>query len=71
MDDDEVAGVGGAVDGAAAFVDYGGEDEGAWLLLESAPVAEEAAEEAAPAAEGAAPAAQEATAAEEVAPAAE
>ena len=49
-------------DVALRLADYGGEDEGAWLLLESAPVAEEAAEEAAPAAE-------EATAAEEAAPA--
>ena len=46
------------------LADYGGEDEGAWVLLESAPVrvAEEAAEEAAPTAE-------EATTAEEAAPA--
>ena len=42
--------------------DYGGEDEGAWVLLEAAPAAEEAPEEAAPAAE-------EATTAEEAAPA--
>ncbi len=59
---------GGSVTGCAptgecarSFVEkVGGEGEGAWLLLESAPVAEEAAEEAAPAAE-------EATAAEEAA----
>ena len=38
--------------------DYGGEDEGAWVLLEAAPAAEEAPEEAAPAAEEAAPAAE-------------
>ena len=49
---------------ALRLADYDREDEGAWLLLESAPVAEEAAEEAAPAAE-------EATAAEGAAPAAE
>ena len=36
---------------ALRLADYGGEDEGAWLLLESAPVAEEAAEEEAVAAE--------------------
>ena len=47
MDDDEVP-------TALRLADYGGEDEGAWLLLESAPAAEEAAEEAAPAAEEAA-----------------
>ena len=40
VDDDEVP-------TALRLVDYGGEDEGAWLLLESAT----AAEEAAPAAE--------------------
>ena len=39
---------------ALRLADYGGEDEGAWLLLESAPAAEEDAEEAAPAAEEAA-----------------
>ena len=55
---------GSRVPTALRLADYDREDEGAWLLLESAPVAEEAAEEAAPAAE-------EATAAEEAAPAAE
>ena len=47
VDDDEVP-------TALRLADYGGEDEGAWLLLESAPAAEEDAEEAAPAAEEAA-----------------
>ena len=37
VDDDEVP-------TALRLADYGGEGEGAWLLLESAPVAEEAAE---------------------------
>ena len=44
MDDDEVP-------HALLLDDYGGEDEGAWVLLEAAPAAEEAPEEAAPAAE--------------------
>ena len=56
MDDDEVP-------TALRLADYAGEDEGAWFLLESAPVAEEAA--AAAEEEVAAAAAEEEVAAEE------